>query len=114
MGSCFSTWGAVTSGIPKGSVLGPLLFNIFINDLLTYTKSPAYLFADDTELYRKISNKHEETILQNDLNALQSWSDKWLLNVHPDKCKVLTVGKRKHMTNHYLNSPSVYWISSLT
>ena len=101
---CFSTWGSVTSGIPQGSVLGPLLFIIYINDLPNYTKSPAYLFADDTKLYRKIANKQDETILQKDLDALQTWSDKWLLNFHPDKCKVLTVGKRTLQTSYKLKS----------
>lgn len=99
----FPSWGAVTSGIPQGSVLGPLLFILFINDLPNDAKSPAYLFADDTKLYRNISNPRDEIILQGDLNVLQSWSDNWLLNFHPDKCKVLTVGKRKLSTRYYLN-----------
>ena len=84
-------------------MLGPILFIIYINDLPNDVQSSAFLFADDTKLYRKISNQTDEVTLQTDLNALQTWSDKWLLNFHPDKCKVLTLGKRKFITSYSLN-----------
>ena len=84
---------AVVSGIPQGSVLGPLLFVIYINDILDNIDSDGLLFADDTKIFRCISSKQDADALQSDLSALEDWSKKWLLNFHPDKCHVLTLGK---------------------
>ena len=85
----------VTSGIPQGSVLGPLLFVIYINDLPDKIKSTVYMYADDTKLYREIKSSDDNDILQADLCEMQAWSDKWLLKFHPDKCFCLTIGKEE-------------------
>ena len=61
------------SGIPQGSVLGHLLFVIFINDLPDQVKSDMFLFADDTKLFRRISTKQNEVILQEDINEMLKW-----------------------------------------
>ena len=82
-----SSWAQVTSGIPQGSVLGPILFVLYVNDLPDCTSSDIYLFADDTKIFRSITCDSDSELLQHDLDELQSWSDKWLLNFHPDKCK---------------------------
>ena len=83
----------VISGIPQGSVLGPLLFVIYINDLPELLNSESFMFADDTKLFRTITSKSDAVALQSDLDALQEWSEKWLLRFNPDKCHVLTLGK---------------------
>ena len=83
----------VISGIPQGSVVGPLLFVIYINDLPDNVNSFVYLFADDTKLMRKIKSDEDAKALQRDLNELEEWSNKWLLRFNPDKCHVLTIGK---------------------
>ena len=69
----------VTSGVPQGSVLGPVLFLLYINDINGNIKSSIRLFADDSIIYRKISSKTDHEILQTDLSQLQTWSDKWNL-----------------------------------
>ena len=83
----------VLSGIPQGSVLGPLLFVIYINDITDNLKSDSLLYADDTKIFRRIKSKEDAEKLQSDLNMLEEWSRKWLLKFHPDKCHVLTLGK---------------------
>ena len=83
----------VLSGIPQGSVLGPILFVIYIDDLLENIKSEGLLFADDTKIFKQITSREDALILQSDLNLLEQWSKNWLLNFHPDKCHVLTLGK---------------------
>jgi thymidine kinase len=85
----------VTSGIPQGSVLVPIIFVIYINDMPECVDSTTYLFADDTKIFREIKSPNDEEKLQNDLDELQKWSDTWLLKFHPNKCKVLTVSNRK-------------------
>ena len=88
-----STWMNVTSGIPQGSVLGPLLFVIFINDLPDNLKSDAFLFADDTKIYRTIQTSDDQSCLQADLDKLSQWSEKWLLKFNTAKCKHMHIGK---------------------
>ena len=99
----YSAWHKVTSGIPQGSVLGPILFVLFINDLPNRVKSSVYMFADDTKLYRQISVAEDSRSLQEDLDHLFSWSEDWKLKFHPDKCKVLEIrGKSNtNTTNTY-------------
>ena len=78
-----SSWKPVTSRIPQGSVLGPLLFVTFINDLPDCVTSEAYLFADDTKIFQVIANEEDKGELQKDLNRLDTWSNDWLLKFHP-------------------------------
>ena len=76
----------VFSGVPLGTVLGPLLFLAFINDLPEVTKhSDARLFADDCLLYRQISSRHDSALLQQDLSALEKWETTWQMQFHPQK-----------------------------
>ena len=96
-----SSWRSVTSGIPQGSVLGPLLFVIFINDLPDCVTSEAYLFADDTKIFRIITKQGDREELQQDLQKLDEWSKKWLLKFHL-KCKYMTIGKSNVHFNYTL------------
>ena len=93
MGGVLSEPLEVWSGVPQGSVLGPILFLIFINDLLENISSLGKLFADDAKIYRQIKSREDARILQEDLIKLQEWSRKWLLQFNEDKCKVMHFGK---------------------
>ena len=83
----------VESGVPQGSILGPLLFVIFIDDISNGLSedSNIALYADDTKLYRAINNDADHLALQYDINTLNDWATKNLMRFHPDKCKVLSV-----------------------
>ena len=86
-----SEWTPVTSGVPQGSILGPLLFLLFVNDLPKVALSKAKLFADDTKVYRETPNKDECEVLQTDLNRFSAWSKVWLINFNALKCVVLRI-----------------------
>ncbi|XP_069122260.1 uncharacterized protein [Argopecten irradians] len=94
-----SEWSSVTSGIPQGSVLGPLLFVIFVNDLPDIVQSDVYLFVDDTKIFKAIRGKDDALDLQSDLDTMSKWSETWLLKIHPDKCKHMRIHKQRTRTN---------------
>lgn len=89
----------VVSGVPQGTVLGPLLFLTFINDLPDCVKSSsAKLFADDCLLFRKIVNHSDSDLLQADLTALEQWELTWQMSFNPSKCNVVRISPRKTTT----------------
>jgi len=92
--SGLSSWLEVLSGIPQGSILGPILFILFINDLPDVVRSKAHVFADDTKVYRKVLTDQDYIELQADLTTLVKWSKKWQMKFNADKCKVLHLGHR--------------------
>ena len=92
----------VKSGVPQGSVLGPLLFLAYINDLPEKLNQGTVvkLFADDCVLYRRIENKKDCDTLQGDLDQLQRWESDWLMRFHPNKCQVVRVTNKKNIIRH--------------
>ena len=95
----------VVSGVPQGTVMGPLLFLVYINDLPEATSSSARPFADDCLLFRRIRKIQDAVDLQNDLSSLEEWERKWQMCFHPEKCIVIRVpGKRQfHQTSYTLH-----------
>ena len=87
-----SEWSNVTSGVPQGSVLGPILFLVFVADITEVVESDMILFADDTKLYRKIESEEDSRILQRDIDNLYLWSKDYLMEFDKDKCKNIHYG----------------------
>jgi hypothetical protein len=95
----------VNSGVPQGTVLGPLLFLIYINDLPDCISpgTKVRLFADDCIVYRTIKTKNDTEILQKELDELQKWESNWSMSFHPEKCQLLRVTKKlKQINTTYL------------
>jgi hypothetical protein len=97
----FSRLIEVLSGVPQGSVLGPLLFLLYVNELPEWIKNNIRMFADDTKIWKTIESKQDCESLQKDLDTLQDWSDKWLLKFNTEKCKVMQVGHKLN-TKYYM------------
>jgi hypothetical protein len=91
----------VLSGVPQGSVLGPLLFLLYINDLPRNISSECRLFADDALLYNVRENRNT---LQEDLDKLQKWASIWQLSFNATKCSVLSVGETNSTQEFFLNN----------
>ena len=87
----------VTSGVPQGTVLGPLLFLVYINDLPSRATSSVRLFADDCLLYRVIKGHQDAERLQADLNQLQEWEKDWQMLFNPDKCEHIRITNKRNI-----------------
>jgi len=94
----YSNWAEVLSGVPQGSVLGPILFLIYINDIGSSVTKYINLFADDTKLSGEASTVEQRECLQEDINSLHDWAQKWQMQFNADKCSILHMGRNN--VNH--------------
>ena len=85
----------MTSGVPQGSVLGPLLFLTYINDLPNGLTSTVKLFADDTLLYGVVVEDSDCDNLQDDLNKLEIWQNEWQMQFNPSKCNIICISNKQ-------------------
>ena len=92
-----SDWVHVDSGVPQGTVLGPLLFLAFINDLPKAARnSQVRLFADDCVLYRQVTSEDDCKLLQDDLHSLEDWEDTWKMSFNASKCNTISITRKKN------------------
>ncbi len=97
-----SEWSEVTSGVPQGSVLGPTLFLVYVNDIPEIVNSSIKLFADDTKAWRVLKTEEDRVKLQQDLDSLEEWSRKWLLKFNASKCKVMHIGRKNTKASYFM------------
>ena len=97
-----SDWAPVLSGVPKGTVLGPLLFSLYINDISSDIESEIRLFADDCVCYREIKDEKDTMKLQRDIDRLGSWARKWGMRFQPVKCKMMQLTRKRIKKIHAL------------
>ena len=97
---------SVDSGVPQGTVLGPIMFLCHINDLPDAVTSSVRLFADDCLLYRTIKNENDQKALQADLQNLEIWANKWGMRFNAKKCYILSINQKRtkfyQLNNHIL------------
>ena len=116
LGDTMSVWSQVKSGVPQGSVIGPILFIIYINDLpeiLTYT---CKMYANDSKILAGIKKQNDnlDTItMQKDIDNVVKWTNVWLMRLNINKCKIIHVVKRnkkyKYTMNSYEDNLSRFW-----
>ena len=102
IGGAISSTLPVKSGVPQGSILGPLLFVLFINDMFTCVSKETNmaLYADDTKIWREIVISEDHFILQNDIDNLYKWSVDNKMNFHPSKCKALSLTNQRNILHN--------------
>ena len=103
----FSEWSSVNSGVPQGSILGPLLFTIFINDLDTNLTNFIMKFADDSKLWGRVDDEKGIKNMQKDLDLLSDWANKNQMPFNVNKCKVMHIGKKNSKSNYKIMNQKI-------
>ena len=101
-----SSWKKVISGVPQGTVLAPVMFLVYVNDMIDGVDSYMSMFADDTKILRRIHSKEDQVILQQDLEKVWKWSQTWEMEFNIKKCSVMEMGRssRRLSTNYKLGN----------
>ena len=99
-----SNWKPVLSGVPQGSVLGPILFWIFINDFDDDLSSKVLKFADDTKVFRNVKTDTDKESFQDDLTKLVKWSEKWQILFNFGKCKCIHIGHGNMSKEYFMGN----------
>jgi hypothetical protein len=114
VGSSLSSPSLVSSGVPQGSVLGPILFFVFINDICNLVTNDVEikLFADDVKLYLEITDDSSGCKIQSCLDNISRWCNEWQLNLSPTKCAVLSIGYKGFDFCYKVNNIAIQHVSS--
>ena len=100
-------WKDVNSGVPQSSVLGPLLFVLYISDLPENIAHHIKLYADDSKIIGIIKTQADAVSLQDDIDKAVEWSHRWLMQFNLEKCKVMHVGRAKNKSTHNYSMANV-------
>ena len=103
------TWRFMLSGVPQGSVLGPLI--IFINDLELQIINTVLKFADDTKVFGTVIDEDDRAVFQEDLQKLSEWADSWQMEFNVEKCKVTHFGSRNNKFNYSMREKQLEVVS---
>ena len=106
-----SSWQGVDSGVPQGSVLGPLLFVVFVNDLDFGLDCKIFKFADDTKIIRVVRDFDDCFRQQGNIDRLEGWGEKWKMEFNVKKCKVMHVGYNNKNFGYIMNGE---WLEKCT
>ncbi len=107
-----SLWQSIKSGVPQGSVLGPLLFNIYLNDLSkVIIHSKMIIYADDMKIFNADIDGLNANNLADDLNAVVSWMRQWQLTINKNKCNVVHIGKGNPKRNYFIEDQQLNVLS---
>ena len=111
LNGCFSSWRHVTSGVPQGSILGPLLFILYIDDIAKSVDCKIKVFADDITIYQRILSIQDCYSLQHNLDSCLQWCSRWQMNLSPVKCEALCISNKRSplaFTYQCVNQP-IQW-----
>ena len=104
----------VLSLIPQWNVLGPLLVICFINGMPEVVHSNIWMFVDDTKIFRTVNNWKQAQLLQDNLDALEEWSNLWQLRFNAEKCKLMHLGSRNKLTEYHMHKWSYVYLDNET
>ena len=102
MGDIVSEWRDILSGVPQGSVLGPLLFVIYINDLPDGLENVFKMYADDSKVIAEVGEN--DCNLQRDIIRIKEWCDKWSMCLNAGKCKIMHFGNKNPNIEYYIEN----------